>query len=344
MRKWGFLVTFVQTLDNMKSYIHVLSHLENAFTVLSTNDVDEHTLNQALYGCIYPSDISVSSQIKNYYTHYVSDNLPFDVRQKKVRKKTVDLLNKLVEYGYKDIPNFDVRKHFEIGQILRWNYLPRERFLADSRQIEGFDFDVYRLTKSVSQPSEMNEIHGYSTKLILLEWYLIKLIQEINESIYSALNEVNLVDGKDGHRVMPDEYSKFIVQVKSICLGEEPKVKVIGCGDKRGLLSDYCKVYPSKETNLNKMIEFLEYLKDRMKINRHECNKKTFAALTYILYKSQSSIGMKPKSFKTFAKFKKLMSMYYDMPENSFKENDIKELALEIKDAYPCFNNVKFDE
>ena len=25
------------------------------------------------------------------------------------------------------------------------------------------------------------------------------------------------------------------------------------------------------------------------------------------------------------------------------KENDIKELALKIKDAYPCFNNIKFD-
>jgi len=340
----GIFITFVQIYDYMRTYIHVLPHLMEAFNVLSSNNGDEHALNRALYGCMYPSETPIRKQIKNYYVHYVSDNLPFEIKQKKVKKKTIDLLDKLVEYGYNDIHNFNVTRHFEVGKILRWNYLPRERRLANSTKIQGFDFDVYRLTKSVSQRSEMDEVHGYSTKLILLEWYLIKIVEDIIFGIYTALNEVNLVDDIDGFRVMPDEYNKLMIQVKSICLGDEQKIKVVECADKRGLLRDYCKVYPSKDTNLNHMVEFLEDLKNRMKINPHECNKKTFAAITYILYRSQSSIGMKPKSFKTFAKFKKLMSLYYDMPENSFKENDIKELALEIKYSYPCFNNIKFDE
>lgn len=352
----------------MINKLYFLDSIKRAFDVLSSDEpVDEKILDEALYYCMYPNQANTSTVllcIKDYYSLTVAD-LSLEIQQKKICKKTVDLLDTLIDNGFRDLPNMIKRGYDEIFNILSFNCLPIERCMLVSRChrqksniLNEFDFDIYRLTKSVSKISEMSEISGYSTKIILLKWHFFNLINDIIEGILNKLNEVDIIDTtsfnylygnryiyrfRDKIQVAPEKYTYTLSKIRSICLGEEPKAKKNVCEeDKKGLMRKYCKVYPSTETNLNNLIAILDDLKDSLSINQY-MNKKQFSAIVYILYRSQGYIGMKPKIVKTYSKFKKLMCSYYDMQDNSYKENDIKELAMSTKERYLSLDKIKFD-
>ena len=73
------------------------------------------------------------------------------------------------------------------------------------------------------------------------------------------------------------------------------------------------------------------------------CNKKIFSEIVYILYKCQHHIGMKVNHIKTYKKFMKLMCLYYEYPETTYKINDIHDSAIKLMKSRYEFNDFKLD-
>lgn len=326
-------------------------HIKEAVDVLSSDvTIDEKALDMALYSLMCISDVHpISFHIEQYYELNAMSGFELHVMQNRVRNKTVKLLHELNELLCKDFTN-KARVGEKVCSVIKtknlrsareyYHYLSTPR--AYKREFEGFDFDVYRMTKSVSKLSDLHEIHGYSTKMILLQIYLVDAINEVLEEVYKALIRVEVIidNGSMVHDI--NDFSKISSSIISICSNKQQDNQPIGdIDDKREKLKKYCKIYPTPDSNLKSLIKTLEELKDRYEIP-FGCSKKKFSAIVYILYRCQGHIGMKPHSFKVYSKFKNLMCDYFEVPQNTYKENDIADLAKDIaKDIF--FINYKYD-
>lgn len=331
----------------MADILQVLTkHTKNAFEVLSSNIVvDETTLDTALFQlmCI-EDDYSISEYLVEFYELDKIKDYALGIQQNKVRKKTHKLLHTLQEFCSNGII---IRGRIRQGCVIAQNNLrnAKKELLRINRlnkqPDDYFDFDVYRMTKSVSKLSEMNSIKGYNTKLTLLQFYLEEAINKILEGVYKALNSVNIINNSKNKTLNNiDDFFKIVPDIVSICVNDEPEAPTsISDTEKEKLLRKYCVVYPSPEKNLEHLIGVLDKLKDWYKIP-HKCNKKTFAVLTYILFKHKNYLKIKSTELKTYTGFRKVMCSYYGMPEPSYKINDIKDLA-EDEERSICYKNFK---
>lgn len=98
------------------------------------------------------------------------------------------------------------------------------------------------------------------------------------------------------------------------------------------IIEDLC---PPKYQEL--AIKILAEIDDYYKITNGDYDKLTLTAVCLTLKKSI----IFNKSIKAFEKFKKLICEYYQVPTPSYKENDCKNLIIDIKKSY-AFNNVPF--
>lgn len=332
----------------MADILKVLTkHTKNAFEVLSSNEiVDEKTLDTALYQLIcIEDDSTISDYLAEFYELDKIKNYALKVQQDRVRKKTLKLLRTLQEFCSNSFINStDVWHIRPILTVKNLRYAKRyfHYFLNDCK-LKGkhvdFDFDVYRMTKCVSQLSEMNSIKGYSTKMILLQYYLENAIYEIFEGVYKVLNSFNVIDNNK-HKTLNriQDLFNIVPHIISICVNDEPEeLTNISDTEKAKLLRKYCIVFPSLEKNLEHLIGVLDKMKDWYKIP-HRCNKKTFAVFTYILFKHKNYLKIKSTELNTYTRFRKVMCLYYGMPEPSYKINDIKELAKDEERSF-CYKD-----
>ncbi|MBQ8760969.1 MAG: hypothetical protein IJZ06_06055 [Bacteroidales bacterium] len=333
----------------MNKKFPLIRYIKAAFDILSSKDeVNEPKMDEVLFECMYPYEyMPVYNHVEHYYNSFVSEDISAETRKKRFRKNTIELLNLLQPYDYQYLPNFDVIKHTFLYEILRSDILPIARRYATERKYDGFDFEVYRHTKSVSQVSEMNEIRGYSTKKILIEWYLVKFITEVYEGICIILNKEDIIDKSIFAKIVipAEDYPPIMEKIRCICTGEFSKIKTEISVDNQKLLGNYCKVYPDLNKNIKHLIEILDMIKYSMNINPTQCKKKRFSAIVYILYRSKRFLGIKPNKLVQYTDFKSVMCKYYGMPEgDSYKPKDVRNLAKEIRYKYSCFNDIKIDE
>ena len=341
--------------------IDFLHPFEGALELLSTNNnVEERRLNSELYNLMCLNDTeTITQRLQHYYTHDITAQTTGEQKQDKTIKKTIAIVNQLQEY----IEGKEIKCVFcsdsllsAIFQIIDSPNLRIARNIFDQYTIKcfkyGFDFEVYRMTQSVSRHSELEAITGQTTKRILLECFFIKYLNEIFKEIYKTLDEIGIAneystcvitsaDSKYANIInladLPGELATIISNCKNKVLKKLDSTNI----DKKELLKQHCKFHPNPEANLKKLLEILEDIKDRYEIP-YNCNKKKFATIIYILYRCQGHIGMKPNGIKTYAKFKRLMCSFYEMPDNVYKENDIKELAKEEITRF-WFKDYKFD-
>ena len=357
--KMGNFSIFVETCITMIGKIDFLHPFEGAIEILSTNNtVEDRQLNSALYKlmCINDNE-TLKQRLQYHYTHDITAQTTGKLKQDKTIKKTLAIVNQLQEYiEEKEIKgvlcsNDSINAIFQIIDSTNLRSA-RNIFAKHENKLHGLDFDVYRMIHSVSQGSELEVITGHTTKRILLECLFIKHINEILKEIYKALEDIGIAseystcvitstDRKYSHIINLTDLPGELARIISTCKNKDSNKLDATNVDKNEQLKQYCKVYPNRETNLKHLIETLDDIKDRYEIP-YNCNKTKFTTIVYILYRCQGHIGMKTKGIKTFAKFKRLMCSYFEMPENSYKENDIKELASEeIKRFW--FKDYKFD-
>lgn len=359
--KKGIFSIFVETIETMIGKIDFLHPFEAAIEILSTdNTIEDRRLNWALYKlmCINDNE-TITQRLQYHYTHDITVQTTEKLKQEKTIKKTIAIVNQLQEYiKEKDIKgilyNDDILSAYL--QIIDSPNLRNARYIYNKykNKFAGFDFDVYRMIQGVSQDSEMPELpESVTTKRILLECLFIKYINEILKEIYKVLDEVGIASEYSTYVITSTDrkYSSIInltdlpgelANIISNCKNKVLKKLDTTFIDKNEQLKQYCKAYPNRETNLKHLIETLDDIKDRYEIP-YNCNKKKFATVIYILYRCQGYIGMKPKAIKTFTKFKNLMYLYFEMPENTYKENDVKELAREEMMCF-WFKDYKFDD
>ena len=350
---------FVETCVTMIGKIDFLHPFEGAIEILSTNNpVEDRLLDSALYKimCINDNE-SLTQRLLHYYTHDITTQTTGKLKQDKTIKKTLAIANQLQEYiEEKEIKGilYSNESLDAIFRIIDSANLRNARniYAMYQNKLHGFDFDVYRMIHSVSQGSELGTITGQWTKKLLLECLFIKHVNEILKEIYKALDEIGIASEYSTYVITSTDrkYSNIInltdlpgelATIISNCKNKVLKKLDITNIDKHELLKPHCKFHPSPDTNLKKLQGILEDIKDRYKIP-YNCNKIKFATLTYILYRCQGHIGMKPNGIKSYTKFKRLMCSYFEMPENSYKENDIKELVREEMTRF-WFKDFKFD-
>lgn len=338
--------------------IDFLHPFEGAIEILTNDTSEGRMLDSALYKimCINDNE-TLTQRLQYYYTHDITAQTTGKLKQDKTIKKTIAIVNQLQEYiEEKEIEgilnsNESINAIFQIIDSTNLRNA-RNLYVKHKNKLQGFDFDAYRMIQSVSQSSEMGAITGQWTKKILLECLFIKYLNEILKEIYKALDEIGIASEYSTYVItstdkkyasiinlidLPRELAKIISNCKNKVLKKLDTTNI----DKNELLKQHCKFYPSPETNLEKLLGILEDIKDRYEIP-YNCKKTKFATIIYILYRCQGYIGMKPKGIKAYKKFKELMCVYFDMQNNSYKENDIKELAREEM-ARIWFKDYKFD-
>lgn len=340
--------------------IDFLHPFEDAIEILSTDKtVEDRRLNLALYKlmCINDNE-TITQRLQYHYTHDITAQTTEKLKQEKTIKKTIAIVNQLQEYiKEKEIKGILYNDDI-LSAYLQFIDSPNLRnarniYIKYQSKFARFNFDVYRMIQSVSQNSEMSELSGSETKKILLECLFIKYINEILKEIYKALDEVGIAseytkyvitsaNRKYSHIINLTDLPGELANIISNCKNKVSKQPDITCIDKNELLRQHCKFYPNRDTNLKHLIEILDEVKDRYEIP-YNCKKKKFATIIYILYRCQGHIGMKPKGIKTYSKFKTLMCSYFGMPENSYKENDIKDLARVEMTCF-WFKDYKFDD
>lgn len=326
-------------LDSFKPSIEVLT---------STELVDEAVLDSALYKLMCSSDVfSMKKYVERYYHLPEGVEYTYETLQKKIRLKTIKLFQEL-NFNCKEFSNCYSQALKDFKHILNTNlrtarsrFNIQTKFGMHSNLAIDFDFNVYRQIISVSKFSDMTEIKGFDTKMLLLHNFFVKFMNEILEEIYAILCKYDIIEGKGDSLNYPKDFLEIKSKILSVCMEEKPKISIVNNVDKKAILKEYCHPIPSLDKNFQKLIGILEELRDRYGIP-YECDKKKFAAIVYNLYRCQVYIGMRGNAFKTYTKFKNIMCSYFDMPQSTYKVNDIESISkILMRDL--CFKDFELD-
>lgn len=331
----------------MESKLKFLESFKPAIRVLtSTESIDEETLNLALYELMSSADYRPITYLTNmYFKEAERDRYTFETQQRKIRQMIIALFNEL-NPNHNEFTITTPKSYCHVKNIFNCNNLRSARNLYRTiihrlDPMKDFDFEVYCQIMSVSQRSEMNRIIGFDTKMLVLHCYFVKFVNEILDLVYEYLFKFNIIETKGILLVRPNDFNRIKSQILAVCKEEKQKVRIVDSGDKMAMLKEYCHPTPSTDKNLQKLIGILDDLKDRYEIP-YACDKKKFAAIAYNLYRCQLHIGMRGNAFKTYAKFKNVMCSYFDMPQSTYKVNDIESISkMLMRDL--CFKDFKLD-
>lgn len=354
-----------------KNYILVL---ENRFKIISESidillntdkDLPESKIDQALLNCIKLCnafgfkinstnilpviEYNPSEYLDAIFSIYESRDQPLEVRIKITKKISLELIDLLISAQcYKldgisrCIPNWEDFKQILDIRDLSLAHKIFKLYRVQKGDKVPFDFEVYRQTKSISSIS-CSLPTGKETKKVILLYNIFKIVYSLIDNCCNRLKHLGIYYGAGTYQ---NQIYTYLHTIKRLCtqdrvtlLTREPLISP------KMLFLEYCHPYPSKEKNLDKLVAILENLRKSQDITPEKCNKKTFAEIVYILFKSQLSIGLRRKNeIQSFKKFMDLMAQYFEMEASTFKPNNIKADALERKNKYPCFNNIKFDK
>ena len=325
-------------LDSFKPAIEVLT---------STERVDEKTLNLALYRLMSSADYqSITFLTDHYLKGAEKDRFTFETQQRKIRQMVIAMINELNPNHNNISMTVSLDNYRCVENIVNSNNLRIARDIYQTtisryEPIGNFDFEVYRQIMSVSRLSEMEGIVGFDTKMLVLYCYFVKFVNEMLDLVYEFLFKFDIISSKGLLLFSPYDFNRIKNKILSVCKEEKLKVRIVDSGDKKAMLKEYCHPSPSLDKNLQKLIGILEELKDTYEIP-YRCDKKKFAAIVYNLYRCQVYIGMRGNAFKTYAKFKNTMCSYFDMPQSTYKVNDIESISkFLMRDL--CFKDFSLD-
>lgn len=204
------------------------------------------------------------------------------------------------------------------------------------------DFSTYVKVLSATQISDLASVSCMNLKKDLLLYYIQDSISAIlktilNEFVALGLTSSSYFDYCGSNHLMA------IKTIFNICSSSQSNSTFdlkLSDDSAEQILLKHCRKYPYTGTQL---LDFLGELRKELAIYPSACNKKKFAAIAYILYKGQHSIGLIRNSFKSYSKFKQLLASYYGMEDSSFKPKDLGTTIAELKKER-VFNKVTEDK
>ena len=227
-------------------------------------------------------------------------------------------------------------------RLARHKFERYEKKLRIDNETSIFNFDIYREIISVSRLRDLSSINDNDTKLIVLKGLYHIYVNEIFGEIYKKMEEYGIIDDYSYFIRNPEDIYTQITKLTTICLSENNiKRNITEEADIREKLKECCRY--KVEENLERLIDILNNLRKGFMIYPNGCNKKIFSEIVYILYKCQHHIGMKVNHIKTYKKFMKLMCLYYEYPETTYKINDIHDSAIKLMKSRYEFNDFKLD-
>ena len=344
---------YIKTIESAMEYIHPdfndENHVDDAlFHHMRTRHYFRHKDNRKDIYAFY----TLEEYIRNFYASHINKHMTEDFKIRRTRAISSAIVNRIDTMsvsslcylyntpGFKffkrlvDCPNLVVAQ--EVYGIMQAKHHP---YLASN-----FDISTYYRIISISSRNDLSLINAIEIKRNILIQHLYNAINAILGVVHHELCTIGLIAAEENNMDIIEHLQLIHTCCKDVNLDSLISKKTISGVDKTALFLPYCKGFPSKESNRDLLLQFLDKLQERFLIHPSMCNKTKFSALALILFRAQDSICLKKNAFKSYNKFKESLATYYGMPNNSLKPKNLKEAVTELLNSNFCLEKINLIE
>lgn len=303
--------------DENHSFVEVLSSCCRLITERK-DDAGDKAINKWLYLILnlYP----LFEQQESIYSVIIKDGNTAS-RIDKLKKQLCTDLGMVLKWINAapiiyDKPEEDLAKlHF--SGAFGWGIPDSSQYdFEPSWAVRDFNLEIYKKIRSAFTVEELEAIDSREMKLAVVHLLTGYYIDKYYKMVSSILRKAGLNYIVNYNGTQEDKLSDLLIRLSHNRYKEyleKGDVNPPSKNEKIGLL-DKSICDRSKQ---KKLIKFLESLTDEMKIEMRSCSKRDFANIVYVL--SQYLSCWKEKRYATS---KRVLSMFYGIPEPTYKISD----------------------